>query len=200
MTSTTIPLGFAIDSGEPVSIPLRHTVITGQTQEAGKTTTLEALVVGGVERDGRVKARVVMSTKKEELAKHVEAMVDHAAHLHTDQLPTYKSIGEQFAAHHRIRHNAGQYVRYTLDGVQVTTNRIEGFWAGLKRQIGGTHHAVSRKHLHRYVSEAEFKYNNRNMNDGERTVKLIRAAVDRRLTYRMQTERPRDEKGRYRWR
>jgi hypothetical protein len=40
----TLPLGFAIDSGEPVSIPLRHMVVTGQTQEAGKTTTLEALI------------------------------------------------------------------------------------------------------------------------------------------------------------
>jgi len=48
-------------------------------------------------------------------------------------------------------------VRYKLDGTQVTTNRIEGFWAGLKRQLHGTHHAVSRKHLHRYLSEAEFQ-------------------------------------------
>ena len=49
--------------------------------------------------------------------------------------------------------------------MQVTTNRIEGFWAGLKRQIGGTHHSDSRKHLHRYLSEAEFKYNNRKHTD-----------------------------------
>jgi len=48
-------------------------------------------------------------------------------------------------------------VRYKLDGTQVTTNRIEGFLAGLKRQLHGTHHAVSRKHLHRYLSEAEFQ-------------------------------------------
>lgn len=40
----TVHLGFEVGTGEPVSIPLRHLVITGQTQEAGKTTTLEALV------------------------------------------------------------------------------------------------------------------------------------------------------------
>lgn len=42
---------------------------------------------------------------------------------------------------------------------------------------------MTRKHLHRYVSEVEFKYNNRDLSDGERTVKLIQAATNRRLTY-----------------
>jgi hypothetical protein len=40
----TVTLGFEVGSGKPVSIPLRHMVVTGQTQEAGKTTTLEALI------------------------------------------------------------------------------------------------------------------------------------------------------------
>jgi hypothetical protein len=42
MTGT--PLGFEIGTGQPVSIPLKHLAITGQTQEAGKTTALEALI------------------------------------------------------------------------------------------------------------------------------------------------------------
>jgi transposase-like protein len=157
-------------------------------------------VVGGIERDGRVKVRVAMNLTAGELQKHVAQMVDTAAHLNTDQAQAYKAIGQQFASHARIRHNAGQYVRYTTDGVQVTTNRIEGFWANLKRQLHGTHHSVSRKHLHRYLSEAEFKYNNRHLTDGERTVKLIQASELRRLTYAAQIARPRDEKGRYTWR
>jgi hypothetical protein len=40
----TIPLGYAVGSGEPVAVPLRHLAVTGQTQESGKTTALEALV------------------------------------------------------------------------------------------------------------------------------------------------------------
>lgn len=39
-----IHLGFEVGTGKPVSIPLRHMVVTGQTQEAGKTTTMEALI------------------------------------------------------------------------------------------------------------------------------------------------------------
>ncbi|HEY3972354.1 MAG TPA: hypothetical protein VGM18_05070 [Candidatus Sulfotelmatobacter sp.] len=37
-------LGYKVGSGEPVTIPLRHLCVTGQTQEAGKTTALEALI------------------------------------------------------------------------------------------------------------------------------------------------------------
>jgi hypothetical protein len=42
--TNTVHLGYALGSGDPVSIPIRHTVVTGITQEAGKTTTLEALI------------------------------------------------------------------------------------------------------------------------------------------------------------
>jgi hypothetical protein len=42
--AATIPLGFEVGTGVPVALPLKHLAITGQTQEAGKTTTLEALI------------------------------------------------------------------------------------------------------------------------------------------------------------
>jgi hypothetical protein len=39
-----IPLGFEIPTGAKISIPIRHTAVSGQTQESGKTTTLEAMI------------------------------------------------------------------------------------------------------------------------------------------------------------
>jgi len=78
----------------------------------------------------------------------------------------------------------GEYLRGN-----IMTDRIEGFWAGLERQLNGTHHTVSRKHLHRYVSKVEFMCKNRGLNDCELTVKVIQAADHRRLTYKEQTER-----------
>lgn len=42
--SATIHLGYEIGTGRAVEIPLRHTAVTGQTQESGKTTTLEGLI------------------------------------------------------------------------------------------------------------------------------------------------------------
>lgn len=148
-------------------------------------------VVGGVERDGRVKARVVQHKRMTavELATEVRDMVDPSANLMTDESTLYKTVGREYASHQRVKHALGQYVRYTTDGGQVTTNRIEGFWAGMKRQIKGTHHAVSRKHLHRYVSEVEFKYNNRRLSDADRMVKLIQSSENRRLTHADQVSR-----------
>lgn len=38
-----IHLGFEVETGKPVAVPLLNLAVTGQTQESGKTTTLEAL-------------------------------------------------------------------------------------------------------------------------------------------------------------
>ena len=41
---TEIHLGYQLIAGEPVTIPLHHTMITGMTRLSGKTTTIEALL------------------------------------------------------------------------------------------------------------------------------------------------------------
>lgn len=56
----TIHFGFEIGTGTPVSVPLSHLAITGQTQNAGKTTALEALIT----RSG--KRALAFVTKKHE--------------------------------------------------------------------------------------------------------------------------------------
>lgn len=142
-----------------------------------------------------MKVRVVKNLKASEIAKHVRDMVDTSATLNTDESVVYKTVGYEYADHRKVKHAVGQYSRYTMDGEQVTTNRIEGFWANMKRQLHGTHHSVSRKHLHRYVSEVEFKYNNRNLSDAERMVKMIQASEQRRLTYAEQTSNRDPETG-----
>lgn len=62
---TDIHLGFTVGSGEPVAIPLNHMVITGQTQMAGKTTCLDALLSRAVGRSA-----VAFMTKRGEGAFH----------------------------------------------------------------------------------------------------------------------------------
>jgi transposase-like protein len=138
-------------------------------------------VVAGIERGGRVKAKVVTNVTAETLTQNVREMVDTSATLITDERASYKTVGREYAAHHSIKHNKGQWA----DG-DVTTNRIEGFFSILKRKMVGTHHSVSRKHLHRYVSEVEFMYNTRGLDDGERTVLAIQSADNKRLTYKQQ--------------
>lgn len=163
--------------GRPRRISMRvdGTVRKGPGWDFSKRKTP---VVAGVERGGRVRAAVVRKVDKETLPVYLRHMVDRAAHLMTDELQAYQPIGKAYASHQTVRHKDAEYVRG-----DVYTNTIEGFFAGLKRQISGTHHSVSKKHLHRYVNEVEFKYNNRDVNDGERTRRAIKASEGRRLRY-----------------
>src|SRR5256714_9887718 len=92
-----------------------------------------------------------------------------------NDLNPYRKTGGAFARHDTVTHSRHEYVR----GL-VTTNTVEGFFSLLKRGLIGTFHHVSRKHLHRYLSEIEFRYNTRMMDAGEPTMRAIRPAQGKR--------------------
>ena len=81
-----------------------------------------------------------------------------------------------------VNHSADEYVRYE-EGITVTTNTVEGYFANLKRGIDGVYHHVGRKHLHRYLSEFDFRYNAREVTDGERALEALKGFEGKRLTY-----------------
>lgn len=111
-----------------------------------------------------------------------KALTEHVAEdvrLMTDELGAYRQIGKRFASHETVEHGAKEYVRG-----DVHINTAEGYFSQLKRSIDGTHHHVSRRHLHRYLSEFDHRYNTRTDADGERTVQTIRQAKGKRLRYR----------------
>jgi transposase-like protein len=59
-------------------------------------------------------------------------------------------------AHETINHQM-----YYANG-EIHTNTIEGFWGLLKRGIMGQYHRVTLRHLHQYVNEFCYRFNNRN--------------------------------------
>lgn len=75
-------------------------------------------------------------------------------------------------------HSAGEYARGNIG-----TNLVEGFFSQLKRSIGGTHHAVSREHLNRYLAQFAFLYTFSRESDSQRMRRIIGNAEGRRLTY-----------------
>ena len=62
------------------------------------------------------------------------------------------------------------------------TNKVEGFFAQLKRSVDGTHHHVSREHLQRYLDEFSFRYSTCTMSDAERMA-VLASQVEGRLPY-----------------
>ncbi len=70
----------------------------------------------------------------------------------------------------------------------MTTNSAEGFFSRVKRSLHGTYHAVSKEHLHRYMSQFEFAHNTRELNDGDRAALLLKRAEGKRITQRQIAE------------
>jgi len=85
--------------------------------------------------------------------------------------------------HSLVNHTADEYVRYE-EGFCVTTNTIEGYFSLLKRGINGVYHHVGRNHLHRYLSEFDFRYNNRKVTDQERALEALKGFEGKRLLYK----------------
>jgi hypothetical protein len=112
------------------------------------------------------------------------ANVDPSATLMTDEANAYVKVGRPFADHQSVGHGRHEYAR----GI-AHVNSAESFFARFKRQLHGTHHSVSPKHLHRYVSEVVFKHNTRNMEDGARVTAALTAAEGKRFFYRDQVGR-----------
>ncbi len=76
----------------------------------------------------------------------------------------------------------GEYVRGN-----VHTNTIEGVFSVFKRGMVGTYQHCKEQHLHRYLSEFDFRYNNRaalKISDQDRMENMVAGAAGKRLTYK----------------
>lgn len=62
-------------------------------------------------------------------------------------------------------------------------NSIEGAWSLFKRQVNGTHHWISVKHLQAYLDEMCYRYNRRDITEGARINDFLER-VSGRLAYK----------------
>lgn len=148
--------------------------INGMSYAAGNGKTI---VLGMVERGGKVRAGVIDDRTKKNMVGPVHGTVETGSHIITDEHSTYPFIAGPYQ-HDVINHIEG-YVRG-----HVHTNNIENFWSCLKRSLGGTYIAVEPTHLNRYVEEQVFRFNNRHKNnDATRMAKVLSQVTGKRLTY-----------------
>jgi transposase-like protein len=140
------------------------------------------VVIGALERNGRVRAVVASDRKKTTIQPFIRHNVEQGAKLHTDEHQDYWWTPEEYL--HNVVNHMIQYV----DG-NVHTNGIENFWSLLKRGLGGTYISVEPFHLFRYVDEQAFRFNNRKdengeiLKDADRFDQLVLQIVGKRLTY-----------------
>jgi transposase-like protein len=118
--------------------------------------------------------------------------ISKAAMVYTDEATYYAGLKVDFpAGHFTVQHSVGEYVRGG-----ATVNACENYFSILKRGIYGTYQHVSPTHLKRYIGEFDFRFNNRvglGVDDMQRTEKVARGAVGKRLTYQRTRQQPEAE-------
>ncbi|MDP4284106.1 MAG: IS1595 family transposase [Bacteroidota bacterium] len=148
-------------------------------REVGKNVN-KTMVIGMLEREGDL--RLVVSGQadsRENISVILEKNVDKSAFLMTDGTSVYMNHASDYAGHQSVNHSAQEYVR---NGV-IHTNGIEGAFSLFKRSIIGIYHQISPKHLFRYCRETEYRYNTRELKDGER-FEISLTKIAGRLTYK----------------
>lgn len=139
-------------------------------------------VVALVQRGGQVRSFHPERATKLAVVEIVKSNIAAESRFMTDESRLYVGLSAHFGEHLTVKHSHGEYVRG-----DVYTNTVEGVFSIFKRGMKGIYQHCAEKHLHRYLVEFDFRYNNRlklGVNDLDRADNLLRGVVGKRLTYR----------------
>jgi len=148
-------------------------------------------VLALVDRDsGKARTMVIDNVNASTLMPIVLDNVAREARVMTDEHSGYRDMHKFFAAHGTTSHGRGQYVD-PADRT-VHSNTVEGYFSIFKRGMKGVYQFCGERHLHRYLAEFEFRYNNRvalGCNDSDRADALLSGIIGKRLTYQTTSAR-----------
>jgi hypothetical protein len=101
----------------------------------------------------------------------------------TDAAHHYKALRREYApGSDAVHHEKEEYVRG-----EIHSNTVENYYSIFKRGMKGIYQHCGEKHLHRYLSEFDFRYSNRvglSVDDQARAEKALQDITGKRLTYR----------------
>ena len=145
--------------------------------KTGRGAPGKTIVLGMVERQGHVVAKVVPNLKIKTVMPIIRENIPSThTEVYTDELAVYERVHWAGYKHRTIRHGQGVY------GIgSIHTNTIEGFWSLVKRGLDGVFHSVSPKYLESYINEYGFRYNHRHDEQPMVLSFLGRVAPDQRV-------------------
>lgn len=149
----------------------------GKRKAKGTGYAGKAIVMGLLERHGKVRTLVVERNNRKTLEPHVHAHVERGAEVFTDALASYAGLSAEYV--HGVIDHAECYVKG-----KVHTNGLENYWSLFKRCIKGTHISVEPFHLFRYLDAENYRFNNRETDDRARFIGVLQSIRDKRLTYK----------------
>src|ERR1700730_9258828 len=182
--STPSPIG-----GANKVVEADETFVGGKAKNrAYKPEPKKHIVMSLVERGGEVRSFHVKNATAKTLRETAVKIASRKSYLMTDESAAYTKLGKEFDGHGTVNHSADEYARL---GGFVHVNSAENYFSIFKRGIIGTFHHISEQHLHRYLAEFDFRYNNRSglgVEDAERADKIMAGITGKRLTYRRSNE------------
>ena len=134
-----------------------------------------------MERGGRARSIHVNALTADRVRHVLATNASRKSDLTTDESNVYPAVGREFVSHGTVNHSTGEYGRG-----DIHTNTIEGFFSIFKRGMKGIYQHCSDKHLHRYLTEFDFRYSNRaalKIDDQTRAGNALKGIVGKRLTY-----------------
>lgn len=137
-------------------------------------------VVTLIDRTGAARSFQVDKATKKTVLPILRENLDKEARVITDDSSLYRELDREYA-HAFVPHNQGVWGRG-----EIHTNTIEGFFSIFKRGMKGVYQHCSEKHLHRYLAEFDFRYNNRmrlGVSDVARVQDALLGARGKRLFY-----------------
>jgi hypothetical protein len=141
------------------------------------------MVLTLVERGGVARSFHISSASLANIVPIVRTNISRESALMTDTASQYRSLHKEFKGEGgSVNHKVEEWVRGN-----VHTNTVEGFYSIFKRGMIGVYQHCSEKHLHRYLSEFDFRYSNRirlGINDDARADRALKGIRGKRLTYR----------------
>jgi transposase-like protein len=185
--------------GGPGQIVEIDETLMGKTEGAPKKLHVGGsqhrnIVLTLVQRGGGARSFHVGGMAMADIMPIVRANIDRETRINTDEGTHYNEVKKDFAAHDTVTHRADEYARNTNvmlfpagQRYVIHTNTVEGYYSIFKRGMKGVYQHCKEKHLHRYLSEFDFRYSNRvklGINDTARTDRAIKGIVGKRLTYR----------------
>jgi len=166
------------------TVEIDETYVGGRKRGIGQKAAYKSkqVVMGAVERGGKLKLRHVRDAKIPTIRAFVEANVGpNVDRIMTDENRAYPPalkpvlVGRHFTVNH-IREE------WVKRGTDISTNTIESAFSLFKRGIIGNFHKVSIQHLQRYLNEFSYRYNRRKEDPFTETV--ARLCGFSPLTYR----------------
>ncbi len=170
----------------PLVDKLKGIVEADETFVGGKVRGERGPYAGGkvpvlslVQRKGRVRSFPIERVTAKNLRAVMRQHIDPSATVMTDEHKPYRVFAGDFADHQTVNHSEREYVRG-----EAHVNTVENFFSIFKRGLVGVYQHVGKRHLHRYLGEFDFRYNSRDVKDGERAVAAAQGAEGKRLTYK----------------